>query len=930
MTLLDKPHPGLGRHLSMMLASGSPVRLRLDLWNRVCSRVATLVIDPHNTEVRFALEADIDLLSQFERFFVYPGYEFFEHVQHRVALGEFGPLRGEVEFATERLSQAGEAAALFDESPTAPEQRDPHAAEYARLHLGKRLRHFVLLGVANMGATRAQMLRDELRTLRHGDEDLWYDVLIVPTAVDALCAALINPDIQVVVMAAEISLGDRDPLPDLVPLLDTVAEIAAGHTSGAPVLILADMLDELRPHVDRYLMTDESLPMDELGKHFDRTVYRLDNPHEIHMSVLESVRKRIRTPFFDALKHYAEQPIGNFHALPIARGHSVFTSRWIHDMAEFYGINIFLAETSSTSGGLDSLLDPHGPIRDACKLAAKCFGSDLTFFATNGTSTSNKVVVQGLVRPGDIVLVDRNCHKSHHYAFTLTGALPLYLDAYPVQKQAIYGAVPLETLKRALLELKAAGRLDRVRLVILTNCTFDGIVYHPLNVMRELLAIKPDLCFLWDEAWYAFATFGAVARHRTGMYAAKALRKLLDSEDYAEQYEVWKQKVAGIDPDDIDAWVRTPMLADPELARVRVYATQSTHKSLSALRQGSMIHIRDEDYPREVAEPFHEAFNAHTSTSPNYQILASLDLARRQADLEGYAIVKEAYHLAFELRLRIANDPLLSRWFSVLEPADLIPEQFRQSGLTTYSDEATMYPTAWEHDEFVLDPTRVTLRVAQTGLSGDDFRTEILMNRYGIQVNKTSINSVLLIFTIGVQYGGLAYLLSALRSFAEDLDRTRERESPAEALRHERRVGRLTDGLPPLPDFSQFHDRFRPSLATPEGDIRTAYFMGYDEEARTYVTLAEAAEKLAAGQELVATAMVVPYPPGFPVLVPGQVVTSKIIEFLTKLDVKEIHGYDPDLGLSIFTDAALELSNDGMAIQPRKPRGPRKRKVAAK
>ena len=122
-------------------------------------------------------------------------------------------------------------------------------------------------------------------------------------------------------------------------------------------------------------------------------------------------------------------------------------------MGEFYGRNIFLAETSSTSGGLDSLLDPHGTIQRAMDKATKTWGARETFFVTNGTSTANKIVLQALTRPGDIVLIDRNCHKSHHYGLVLAGALPLYLDAYPLQDFAIYGAVPLRSIKQTLLDL---------------------------------------------------------------------------------------------------------------------------------------------------------------------------------------------------------------------------------------------------------------------------------------------------------------------------------------------------------------------------------------------------------------------------------------------------------------------------------------------
>ena len=98
---------------------------------------------------------------------------------------------------------------------------------------------------------------------------------------------------------------------------------------------------------------------------------------------------------------------------------------------------------------------------------------------------------------------------------------------------------------------------------------------------------------------------------------------------------------------------------------------------------------------------------------------------------------------------------------------------------------------------------------------------------------------------------------------------------------------------------------FRPDGASSFGDMRSAFYAGYEESDREHVLLGAAGRRLAAGQTLVSTTFVVPYPPGFPVLVPGQVVSKEILYFLAELDVKEIHGYNPDLGLSVFTEAAL-------------------------
>jgi arginine decarboxylase len=133
------------------------------------------------------------------------------------------------------------------------------------------------------------------------------------------------------------------------------------------------------------------------------------------------------------------------------------------------------------------------------------------------------MVHQALLEPGDIVIADRNCHKSHHYGMVLAGAQPYYVEAFPMVAYSMYGAVPLRNVKKALLDLKAAGRLDKVKTVTLTNCTFDGHVYDVRRVMEECLAIKPDLIFLWDEAWFGYARFSPFHRRRTGMAGAEAI-----------------------------------------------------------------------------------------------------------------------------------------------------------------------------------------------------------------------------------------------------------------------------------------------------------------------------------------------------------------------------------------------------------------------
>ena len=214
-------------------------------------------------------------------------------------------------------------------------------------------------------------------------------------------------------------------------------------------------MKRVRPELDLYLVSNRNV--EELAGNPEadvvrRIFYSVEELLELHLAILEGVQDRFDTPFFDNLKKYAQRPIGTFHALPIARGKSVFKSDWIRDMGEFYGPNLFLAESSATTGGLDSLLEPTGNIKKAQEKAARAFGADHVFFVTNGTSTSNKMAVQALIGPGDIVIVDRNCHKSHHYGMVLAGAQPLYVEAFPMTEYSMYGAVPLKTIKQALLE----------------------------------------------------------------------------------------------------------------------------------------------------------------------------------------------------------------------------------------------------------------------------------------------------------------------------------------------------------------------------------------------------------------------------------------------------------------------------------------------
>ncbi|MEI6253349.1 MAG: ornithine decarboxylase [Mycobacteriaceae bacterium] len=893
-------------------------QLRADTWCRLedaAGQLARLAIagrpaDEHQS----ACVELLALLSPVEPYWAYPGGTQFARLNRMFAAGEYDKFAQTVAVINHALTHESYRSGAVD--PAAHDEDELSAdLHWTEGHpMGKRgPLYFEVLVVETLTEAQERSVRKEAHSWRRPDDEFVYEIVVVPNAVEALIAARLNVNLQAVVIGRRFATQTARDLSALADFVDTAIADRLGEDEPPDVrsAILAEALRKISPGVDLYLMTEVDVEnvAGRLGRYFRRVFHAREGLLELHLSLLTGVAERYRTPFFSALKQYSQRPTGVFHALPISQGKSIVKSHWITDMVDFYGLDIFMAETSATCGGLDSLLEPTGPLREAQQLAAVAFGSRQTYFVTNGTSTANKIVTQSLVAPGDIVLLDRNCHQSHHYGMMLGGANVIYLDAYPLNDYTMYGAVPVREIKSKLLMLRRAGKLDRVKMIALTNCTFDGIVYDVERVMEECLAIKPDLVFLWDEAWFAFARFHPILRTRTAMESAHRVRDRLADKDYAAACEQQLVFDAANPPTD-DELLDRRLRPDPAKARVRVYATQSTHKTLTALRQGSMIHVFDQDFEQKVAEAFHEAYMAHTSTSPNYQILASLDLGRRQVALEGFELVAQQVENAMQLRDAIDNHPLLSKYMTCLRTVDMIPEEFRPSHIEQpLRSGLRNMMRAWDTDEFVLDPTRITLSIARTGYNGDEFKRVQLMDRHGVQINKTSRNTVLFMTNIGTTRSSVAFLVEVLVEIAGELDERDSEMSLAERTRFEKKVHRLTSNSAPLPDFSGFHPVFRDNsgaVETPEGDVRRAFYLSYDDTNCEYLCAEEIEAKMDAGTDVVSATFVTPYPPGFPVLVPGQVFSREILTFIRELDTPEIHGYKPDLGYRVYTDKAIE------------------------
>jgi arginine decarboxylase len=851
----------------------------------------------------------LDALAPIERYWAFPGPELYRRARDLFAAASYHRFARMVARISRALVtesyRTGAGWSLADGHDEKAEPGDGLADQAAAARP-----YFEVLVVETLTEAQERALRREVRNWRRPGDNFSYELVVVSSAEDAIIAARMNANLQACVIRRRFAAAAAHDLSGLAHFADNrIASDLAGQTPDERAQILARRLARLRPELDLYLMTEIAVEetAGHLSHHFRRVFHAREGSLELHLSLLAGVAARYRTPFFEALRHYSHRATGAFHALPISQGKSIVGSHWISDMIGFYGLDIFLAETSATGGGLDSLLEPTGPLRQAQQLAAETFGARRTYFVTNGTSTANKIVAQAVVAPGDIVLVDRNCHQSHHYGLMLSGAQVTYLNAYPLHEYSMYGAVPLREIKSRLLALRAAGKLDRVRMLMLTNCTFDGIVYDVERVMEECLAIKPDLVFLWDEAWFAFARFHPVYRPRTAMRAARTIAERLRQPEYRAQYE----RYAAQQSDDDASLLAGRLLPDPARARVRVYSTQSTHKTLTSLRQGSMIHMHDQDFGQKAEASFHEAYMTHTSTSPNYQILASLDLGRRQASLEGFELVQRQLEYAMRLRDAIDNHPLLAKYMHCLSTAELIPAEFRASGLDQpLRSGLDNMAKAWEQDEFVLDPSRISLYIGATGIDGATFKREQLMDKFGIQINKTSRNTVLFMTNIGTTRSSVAYLIEVLVKIARDLDDQVVEMSTAQQAAHARAVLKQTSPCAPLPDFSGFHPAFtgHGDHPTPEGDVRRAFFLSYDDTQCEYLLPDEVEQRIAAGQQVVSATFVTPYPPGFPVLVPGQVFSQQILSFMRDLDTPEIHGYDPQAGYRVYTSKAVEIA----------------------
>jgi arginine decarboxylase len=577
-------------------------------------------------------------------------------------------------------------------------------------------------------------------------------------------------------------------------------------------------------------------------------------------------------PFFRALTHYAADGSYSWHC-PGHSGGVAFLKSPIGQMFhQFFGENLLRADVCNAVDELGQLLDHTGPVGASERNAARIFNCDHLFFVTNGTSSSNKMVWHATVAPGDIVVVDRNCHKSILHAIMMCGAIPIFLT--PTRNHyGIIGPIPLDEFRPENIQKKidahpfAKDVKRKPRILTITQSTYDGILYN-VDMIKELLGDYIDTLH-FDEAWLPHATFHDFYR---GMHAIGRDR--------------------------------------PRAKDALVFATQSTHKLLAGLSQASQILVQDSETRKLDFHRFNEAYLMHTSTSPQYAIIASCDVAAAMMEPPGGpALVEESIREALDFRraMRKVDEEFGdSWWFKVWGPQKLADE-----GVGDREDWMLAAGERWH--EFgkiapgfnMLDPIKAT--VITPGLDMDGAFADwgipaAIVTKYlaehGVIVEKTGLYSFFIMFTIGITKGRWNTLVTALQQFKADYDENQPlwRVLPEFIEKHPRYE---KTGLKDLCD--QIHTIYKAN------DVARLTTEMYLSEMAPAMKPADAFSKMAHREierveidqlEGRITAMLVtPYPPGIPLLIPGERFNATIVRYLqfTREFNERFPGFETDV-----------------------------------
>jgi arginine decarboxylase len=672
-------------------------------------------------------------------------------------------------------------------------------------------------------------------------------------------------------------------------------EFTAGPEVDPAVLNLRKFIEEIRrknAEIPIYLYgetrTSRHIPNDILRELHGFIHMFEDTPEFVARHIIReatSYLDSLAPPFFRALVDYAQDGSYSWHC-PGHSGGVAFLKSPIGQMFhQFFGENMLRADVCNAVEELGQLLDHDGPVGASERNAARIFNADHCFFVTNGTSTSNKMVWHANVAPGDIVLVDRNCHKSILHAIIMTGANPIFL--MPTRNHlGIIGPIPLSEFQPENIQKKIEAnpfikdKKAKPRILTITQSTYDGVLYNVETLKQTLDGQVETLHF--DEAWLPHATF---------------------HDFYKNMHAIGKDR--------------------PRSKDALIYATHSTHKLLAGISQASQIIVQESDTKKLDRHSFNEAYLMHTSTSPQYAIIASCDVAAAMMEPPGgTALVEESIMEALDFRraMRKVDDEFgKDWWFKVWGPDKLAEE-----GVGTQKDWTLKANEKWHGfgnlapGFNMLDPIKSTIVTPGLDVSGKFAATGIpasiltkFLAEHGVIVEKTGLYSFFIMFTIGITKGRWNTLLTALQQFKDDYDRNQPMwkilpEFVATQPRYEK-VG--------LRDLcQQIHDMYRVSDIA---RLTTEMYLSIMEPA---MTPADAFAKMAHREiervEIdqlegrVTSVLLTPYPPGIPLLIPGERFNKTIVQYLRF--ARDFNGKFP--GFETDIHGLVEGERDGKPI----------------
>ncbi|MBX3619182.1 MAG: arginine/lysine/ornithine decarboxylase [Rhizobacter sp.] len=662
-------------------------------------------------------------------------------------------------------------------------------------------------------------------------------------------------------------------------------EFGGGPDIDPAVLNLRKFIQEIRfknAEIPIYLYgetrTSQHLPNDVLRELHGFIHMFEDTPEFVARHIIREAKAYLDTlapPFFRALVDYAQDGSYSWHCPGHSGGVAFLKSPVGRMFHQFFGENMLRADVCNSVDELGQLLDHTGPIAASERNAARIFNADHCFFVTNGTSTSNKMVWHHAVAPGDVVVVDRNCHKSILHAIIMTGAVPVFLR--PTRNHyGIIGPIPESEFSVKAIQQKIAAnpllagvdaKKIKPRILTLTQSTYDGVLYNTETIKHSLDGYIDTLHF--DEAWLPHAAFHTF---------------------YSTYHAMGRNRKRPKDQ--------------------LVFATQSTHKLLAGISQASQVLVQDSETRKLNRHLFNEAYLMHSSTSPQYAIIASCDVAAAMMEAPGgHALVEESIQESLDFRRamrKVDKEYGKDWWFKVWGPDKLASE-----GVGTSSDWMLKAGEKWHGfgdlaEGFnMLDPIKCTIITPGLDMSGKFAKTGIpasivtkFLAEHGVVVEKTGLYSFFIMFTIGITKGRWNTLLTALQQFKDDYDRNAPlwRVLPEFVAQHPRyeRMG--------LRDLSQaIHEAYaKNDIARLTTEMYLSDLQPAMKPSDAFARIAHRQTERVAIDDLegrITASLVTPYPPGIPLLIPGERFNRKIVDYLrfTRSFNASFPGFDTDV-----------------------------------